>query len=77
MADKRMLELITILKTNGTIRFAQQFCDAVGLSKQHLSAIKSGRLKFSAEHIEKACREYDINANWILGLSEKMYGCRW
>lgn len=70
--DKRMLQLIDVLKKRGDIRFRKEFCDTIGLLKQNLVNIKKGTQYFTVEHIRKACKEYNINANWVIGLSDQI-----
>ncbi|WP_143544457.1 hypothetical protein [Salinimicrobium sediminis] len=73
MADKQMLHLIEILKSSGRIRFGTEFCEAVGLLKQNLYKIQKGEKHFTPDHIEKAVKEYKVNANWIFGVSDKIF----
>jgi hypothetical protein len=71
--DIQILKLIEILKGSGVIRFDKDFCDAIDLRKQNLVNIKAGRNHFTPEHIEKAVKQYHVNANWIFGVSEKIF----
>lgn len=77
VTDAQMLRLIPILKANGLIRFQQEFCDAVGLLKQNIRNIKiksiTGPQHFTAAHILNACKEYNVNANWIMGLEKEVF----
>lgn len=70
--DKRMIDLVKVLKDRGDIRFTQEFCDAVGILKQNYRNVKEGTQYFTPLHIANACKEYNINANWIFGLSDQM-----
>lgn len=70
--DRKILELLQLLKDWGVIRFDKQFCEAIGLRKQNLYNIKSGRNHFTPEHIEKIVKVYKVNANWIFGASSNM-----
>lgn len=72
-SDTQMLLLIDILKTYKTIRFDKEFCDEVGLLKQNLIKIKNGEKHFTAGHIEKAIWSFKVNANWIFGVSDKIF----
>lgn len=67
ITDQRMLQLPEILKENHLIRFRQEFCDAIDLPKQNIRNIKMGTQHFTALHIERACKEYGLDANWIIG----------
>lgn len=73
ISDIRMLALIDMLKANGTIRFSQDFCDAIGMDKQRLGNIKRGETRFTIQHIEKACEVYNVNANWLFGLEDYVF----
>lgn len=71
--DKKMLQLIDILKAKGTIRFDVQFCDVLGLHKSNFVKIKKGTNSFTVEHIEIALTEYKVNANWMFADDEKVF----
>lgn len=70
--DKRMVDLVKILKDRGDIRFTQEFCDTVGILKQNLRNVKEGTQYFTTMQIANACKKYNINANWVFGLSDQM-----
>lgn len=72
-SDQRMLDAMELLKQKGTIRFNQTFCDTIGLQKQNLVNIRKGTQYFTVDHITQACNAYNLNANWILGLSEELF----
>ena len=71
--DRQMLRLIEILKSSGRIRFGTEFCQAVGLRKQNLYKIQNGDNHFTIDHVEKAVKEFGVNANWIFGMSEEIF----
>lgn len=73
VTDFKMFFLISHLKENGRIKYTQQFCDDIGILKQHIRQIKMGRQHFTLSHIEKACQVYNVNANWLLDLEEDMF----
>jgi hypothetical protein len=70
--DKRMLDLVNVLKDRGDIRFTQEFCDAIGILKQNYRNVKEGTQYFTPVHIAAACKNFNINANWVFGLSDQM-----
>jgi hypothetical protein len=72
-SDIKIIELIDILKTLGKIKYDYEFCDSIGLLKQNLRPIKIGRIHFTAKQIESICKLYDVNANWIFGLSNNIF----
>ncbi|MCZ2084788.1 MAG: hypothetical protein LC112_11000 [Flavobacteriales bacterium] len=80
-SDLQILKLIDILKDLEVIRFDTNFCDEINISKQHLQNIKS-QLKnperkqnyhFTAEQIELICKIYGVDANWIIGVTDKPF----
>lgn len=71
--DKKMLELLEILKAENRIRFNTEFCDAAEMSKQHLSHIKNGTAHFTADHIRNVCTVLMVNANWIMGTELQIF----
>ncbi len=71
--DQNILQLIEILKASGKIRYDTEFCESIDLRKQNLVNIKAGRNHFTPEHIEKVIKQYQVNANWIFGVSDKIY----
>lgn len=71
--NSRMLELIDILMNIGEIRFRQNFYDAIELQKQNVRQIKDGRAKFTLSQVEKACRIYNVNANWLMGTEKQIF----
>lgn len=73
ISDKKMLQLIDILKAQGSIRFDVDFCDAIGLLKQNLVNIRRDKNHFTAEHIENTIKHFQVNANWIFGISDKIF----
>ena len=72
--DLRMFELLDQLLADGTIDSKQKFCDTAGLLKQNLNRIKnSDSFHFTVQHIRNVCKEYGVNANYILGFEKKKY----
>jgi transcriptional regulator with XRE-family HTH domain len=75
-SDIKIFELIQSLKSLGIFDFDYEFCNNIGLLKQNLSRIKQGKAHFTANHIQKICNVYKVNANWIFGTSEKVFNDR-
>ena len=71
--DRKILNLIEILKEKGVITYNTEFCDAIGLLKQNLQNIKTGRNHFTPEHIEQIVKRFQVNANWIFGASDEVF----
>ncbi len=71
--DAQMLAAIDLLKTRGTITYTQAFLDAIEMRKQNIRGIKQGTHHFTAVQIMRACKEYNLNANWIFGASKDVF----
>lgn len=72
ISDTRMLLCIERLIQIGAVQSANEFANTVGLQRQNLVRIKKELTHFTPEHIYKACRHYNINANWVFGLESNM-----
>lgn len=78
-SDRRMLELVEILKAKNAIKFDTDFCEAVEIKKQNFSKIKNSDKNSAQENhftplqIEKACKLYKVNANWIFGVADTAF----
>ncbi len=70
LPDQRMMELIEILKANGTIRNRQQFLDEIQMIKQGYRKISLGIYSFTVAQIARACTVYKVDANWVLGITD-------
>lgn len=70
---QRMLQVIEILRANGDIQLRQEFYDTIGIARQTIYNIRQGTQYFTVDHIQKACKQYNINSNWILGLSDEVF----
>ncbi|WP_341217066.1 helix-turn-helix transcriptional regulator [uncultured Wocania sp.] len=72
-SDKKILQIIDILKSNKRIRFDSDFCEAIGVLRQTLSKIKNGEKHFTPLHIETVIKVFKVNANWIFGISDEIF----
>ncbi len=72
-SDRRMLELIDILKVAGQIRFRQEFCDVIKMPKQNIRQVQQGKQHFTAFQIERACSFFNVNSNWIFDLEVTVF----
>ncbi len=72
-SDRKMIQLIKVLKKAGTIKFNTDFCEAVGINKQNLYNVSIGINHFTPEQIENAVIAYNVNANWIFGTSDDIF----
>lgn len=65
-----MFELIDILKQEGTIRFTQDFCNAIDMHKQQIVNIRAGKSRFTRDDIERAGITFGVDFNWIFGSAD-------
>ena len=49
----------------------KEIAHKLGISQQHYSMYEMGKRILNAEQIVKICKEYDISANYLLGLSNE------
>lgn len=71
-----MLELFELLKMRGEITTQVQFCEAVEINPPIFNNIKNntGRpMHFTPEHIENACKCWNVDANWVFGFSSEPF----
>jgi DNA-binding Xre family transcriptional regulator len=72
-SDKRIIKLIELLIFQRKISFVKDFCNEIGILEQSVSKIKKGLNHFTVIHIETICKIYNVNANWIYGLDDKVF----
>lgn len=78
-ADRKMLELVEILKAENIISSDKEFCEVIDINPGNFTKIKKSEnypaqnYHFTPEHIENACIKFKINANWIFGLSAERH----
>jgi len=72
-SDKRIIKLIELLIFQRKITFVKDFCTEIGILEQSVSKIKKGLNHFTVIHIETICKIYNVNANWIYGLDDKVF----
>lgn len=71
--DKRALKLVELLIFQKKIKNATEFCTEIEIQKQNFSKIKKGEARFTIGHIQKICKKYNVNSNWILGIEKKVF----
>jgi hypothetical protein len=72
--DKKIIELIDILKKTGKIKQKQEFNDTIGIQKQRVYNIQNKPdLHFTSLDIEKIIKTYKVNANWIFGIESEVF----
>jgi DNA-binding Xre family transcriptional regulator len=72
-SDKRILRLIDFLEFEKKISSTSDFCLSVNMPKQNISKIKKGTGHFTVKNISSICKEYNVNANWILGFENNVF----
>lgn len=73
ITDTNMLQLPDILKGAGIIRFKEEFYRALGMLRQNVYEVRKGIRGFTPEQIRIACITYGIDANWIIGVTDKVF----
>lgn len=73
VTDERMLELIDILKDAGIVRFKVDFYNTLGIMRQNVREIQKGIRSFTPEQIRIACVTYNIDANWVFGITDTVF----
>ena len=71
--DKKMIEVIKLLKQSNLISYQKEFYECVGINRQNIRNITLGTQHFTVSHIQKACIAYGINANWIFGFEDNIF----
>lgn len=71
--DKRILRLILVLIFQNKINREVDFCREIGILPQTVSKIRKGTSHFTVMHIETIIKKYNVNANWIFGLENKVF----
>ena len=81
-SDIQILKLVQILKELGKIKFEIEFCEAIGMSKQHFQNIKrqlqsqeekKQNFHFTAQQIGVICKTYGVDANWIHCITDQVF----
>lgn len=62
----RLKELRTNLKLSQTV-----FADKIGMLQQQYSRYETGERELQLKHLKRICTEFDVTADWLLGLSDK------
>lgn len=70
---EKMLLLPKLLKTEGSIHYEYEFYDAIGVDRSNLDKYRKGTIEFSMDHLKKACLLFNIDANYILGITDRIH----
>ncbi len=71
--DERILKLIDLLRFEKKIKSEADFCRKIEMLPQRLTKIRNKKQYFTAVNIQKICEEFNVNANWIFGIQDKVY----
>jgi hypothetical protein len=71
--DEKLLKMVEILKELKIIRFEADFYKKLGIIKQQYHNIKTRKISFTARQIAIAIDVFDINPNWIFGVSQDKF----
>jgi len=72
-SDKKLIELIELLVYQKKYKSIRSFCIENEILEQTVSKIKAGTNHFTVLQIENICKKYNVNFNWVFGLSKEMY----
>lgn len=71
ISDERMLQLIEYAVPR-LYPNEKQYLEAIGYSQRNIRNVRAGHQSFRISHIREACTITGADANWVLGISEKM-----
>lgn len=81
-SDKKILELVEILKATKKIDSDKEFCEIIEIDPGNFAKIKKSEnypnqnYHFTSLHIENICKKLKVNSNWIFDLSDIIYNKR-
>lgn len=67
--DYKILTIIDALIEKGSIKNIREFCVKVEMPAQHIRDIKVDKRHFQLHTIENICSTFNVNANYIFGVS--------
>ncbi len=73
ISNKRFHEAYTILKAEKKIKTKNEIAQELGTYNHVIGQILNGERGITVEQIQKFCRCYDIDANYLLGITDQMY----
>lgn len=66
-----MNELPRLKELRTSLRISQAaFADKIGMLQQQYSRYETGEREPQLKHIKKICSEFNVSADWLLGLSD-------
>ncbi len=70
--EQRIIKFVDHLQDRGEIRFKKEFYDTTGIRRQYFRNVSIGNNRFTTTQISEICKHYNVNANWIFGVSNRM-----
>ena len=71
--DEIILNLIEYLRFDGKIKNERDFAEKIGMLQPTITKIKRGTAHFTVEQMGSICKTFNVNANFLLGLSVKVF----
>lgn len=71
--EERIVEFIDVLKDTGKIRFREELFRQTGMKRQYFNLVRSGKNRFTTNHINAIVKHYNLNANWVFGVDSNMF----
>jgi hypothetical protein len=69
----KVLEVIEVLKANGTIRFYADVYHVLEMDKGNFNSVKNNRYDFTVKQVSTFINHYNVNSNFIFKNSPKMW----
>jgi len=69
----KVLEVIEVLKANGTIRFYADVYHVLEMDKGNFNSVKNNRYDFTVKQVYTFINHYNVNANFIFKNSAKIF----
>jgi len=71
--NKNMLNAIDQVIFDKKARFKNDVYEAIGTTRQRVNDIKYNGTNFTIENIDLFCKTYDVQPNYIFGISNEIY----
>lgn len=71
--DRAVFDIIDTLIEKGRVSNVEDFCLKVGMHKQAITEIYKDMRHFNVRQIGEVCKVFNVNANYIFGLSTTMF----
>jgi hypothetical protein len=71
--DKKILALIDYIIYKKIVPTKKEFFKQTDIYESMLSKVKSNKAHFTPEHIQRICKVFNVNANWIMDLEKEVF----